>query len=280
MEKHFKADVMDAIEFELYRNTLRNMSEDDLSFLFNILKGTNIITGMHGCRAKVKATRMSGEMNTSLGNGWSNYVVFDYIVSNKGGHWEGYVEGDDGIFVTDVEVTTEDYNALGFDVKIKEHDTTTTASFCGIIASSDGTLIKDPRKVFETFGWTSSFINAGESIMMELLRAKALSLAYECGACPILWTLAQEALKFTRNYEPRFIVDWYHKEVPNDEANAPIYEPTAAARSKMAQVFDIPVGIQLEVEDAIRRNDMNKVFQLLPSTLEMQHYCSCYVAIG
>jgi len=273
---------MDAVEWPLYNHLFKDFNQEDIMFLHAVLTGRNKIVSNGLLRAIVAATRMSGEMNTSLGNGWANYVIFDYIVSSKGGVWEGYVEGDDGIFVSSVEVTAEDYAKLGFDVKVNEFDHATHASFCGIISAQDGTLIKDPRRVFSSFGWTHSFINAGEDIMQQLLRAKALSLAYEAPQCPIVGALSREAIRLTRGYEARFVEDGYHnyEKVPRDEKDIESFHPSTQVRELFSDIFHITPAVQCQLEDAIRRHDMDLVARIIPANPDSFDYELKFVCEG
>ena len=188
---------------------------EDARFLKKVLGGVNKMKTRTGIKASVKATRMSGEMNTSLGNGFSNLMMAKYIAYSKGGYLDGYVEGDDGIFTSTVKLESADYLKLGFTIKMEEVEQINEASFCGMIFATEGQIIRNPSDILANFGWTSSFINAGPVIMGELLRAKALSTVYETGNCPIIGVLARRALLKTRQYKPRFVDDGYHK--PPDE---------------------------------------------------------------
>lgn len=223
---------------------------------------------------------MSGELNTSAGNGWLNLTIFDYIVTVlKGGEWDGYVEGDDGIFASTVDVTTQDYANLGFDVKVEHHESVSTASFCGIIAAADGTLLKDPRRVFQKFGWTHSFISAGDQIMDQLLRAAALSLAYEAPQCPIIRALANKALELTRGVVPRFVPDGYHEPVL-PEYKIPNYAPSAAARAAFHTKFGVSPSTQIWAERLIMEGRTDHLVSIFPPTQDMSHYVQAYCSSG
>jgi len=274
---------MQALEEPLYNVMLEKiLPADDLKFINNILQGKNTIKAKHGILAKVFATRMSGEMNTSLGNGWANYVVFRTIVEMKNGRFEGFVEGDDGIFACSVDITTEDYAMLGFDVKVIDHDSAATASFCGIISACDGTLIKDPHRFFTNFGWTHSMIQAGDTIMNELLRAKALSAAYEVPQCPIVGAMARYALKITRGYEPRFIEDGYHDTtlIPRDEKTIKPYSPTPNSRTLFSELFGVSSAQQIQAERLIMSGQTSHLSKLFPPNEATLMYTSRYVAAG
>lgn len=283
MEQHFRARVMEALEFPLYRHMLRNMSQSDVNFCLSVLSGTNHIISRGGIHARVKATRMSGEMNTSLGNGWSNYIVFKYICEvMHGGKCEGYVEGDDGIFASSVVITTEDYASLGFDVKVQELDSACEASFCGIISASDGTLVKDPRRVFRTFGWTSSFIHAGPLIMRELGLAKSYSLLAEAGQCPILGVLAREGVKEYGGVIPRWVSDGFHDTqwIQETAERVGSFNPSPQARELFSKVFGISPNAQVICERAIQDRDMMLVAEIIPPTQSDYDYTVNYVDIG
>lgn len=284
MEKHWKKELMLAVEWPLYNKMFATMNPRDVAFIKHILTGINVIRGPNGDKYRVNATRMSGEMNTSLANGWCNFVIFAHLVALKGGVFYGYVEGDDGIFASSVDITSEDYAKLGFDVKVVHHDSISTASFCSMVVARDGTALKDPERFLNGFGWTHSFIHAGETIMMELLRAKALSALYEACSSPITSVLARAALDFTKGVTPRFVADGYHK-LPDLSKEPPPTFITEVARADFAKTFGIPIQLQLDVEDAIKRHDMDMVGLLLPPRYEkslnvdMSHYVrSCVYA--
>jgi len=283
MEKHFKKPVMKAIEQPLYMTMLQNVvPKDNINYINNILQGKNIIHGKHGILAKVIATRMSGEMNTSLANGWANYVVFRTLVEMLSGQFEGFVEGDDGIFASSVLITSNDYSNLGFDVKVNVYNYASEASFCGIISASDGTLVKEPSRFLENFGWTHSFISAGDDIMMELLRAKALSACYEVPQCPVLGAIARQALVVTRGYDPRFVEDGYHDTtaIPRDESKIPEFSPSPVARELFAKLYNVNVQTQLRAERLIAEGKTEHLAEIFPPTLDMLRYTNLYVAEG
>lgn len=263
MEKHWKKERMLAIEWPLYRQQWWYLSDEEIRFIRRVLTGTNMIVGPDGEVYAVDATRMSGEMNTSLANGWCNFVVIYHIIKSKGGRFHGFVEGDDGIFASSVPVTDADYQSLGFDVKVETHESCSTASFCGVIAAPDRTLLKDPQRVLNKFGWTGSFIHAGEDTMYQLLRAQALSLKYEACDCPILGALSDYVIRETQGVTAKFVYDGYH-ELPPADLKLPPSAPTLTARVTFEQAFNIPVRTQIEAERFIQRGDFRSLDQLLP----------------
>lgn len=275
-ESHFTPEVLDVCECELYRHCLRD--DRDAQFLCRVIMGENKMRTRTGVRASVNGRRMSGDMCTSLGNGFTNLMLALYIATVKGGTLTGFVEGDDGLFSTDVELTSADYERLGFTIKIEEVTDPCEASFCGMVFAGSGEIIREPRKFLMGFGWTQSFINAGPRIMDELLRAKALSTVYETPQCPIIGALARYALSKTRHVHPRFVRDGYHDVLP-DVIDVPEFDPSPDTRDLFERIYGVSRTAQLAIEDAVRVGDFARVASLIPPTSEQYDYACRYVAV-
>ena len=106
------------------------------------------ITGPQVChypdlKYSVTGTRMSGDICTSLGIGFSNLVMNLFVASKCGATIKGFVEGDDGIFVCPEGWTPNSFwiERLGFKIKMETHTDWTRASFCGNLVSADGAVI-------------------------------------------------------------------------------------------------------------------------------------------
>jgi hypothetical protein len=274
-ESHFTPEVMEACELQLYRHVLRN--DKHVDFMCSVISGKNCMRTRTGTFVSVQGRRMSGDMCTSLGNGFTNLMLAKYIVSLKHGTLTGFVEGDDGLFSTDVTLTPSDYANLGFSIKIEEVDDPCEASFCGMVFSESGQIIRDPRRFFEGFGWTTSFINAGGRIMDELLRAKALSTCYETPQCPVVGALARYALKKTSHVHPRFVADGYH--VLPDIVNVPAFSPSLDTRLLFEREYGVSLLAQIAMEKAIGRGDMEAVSFYLPPSADIFDYASKYLIV-
>lgn len=278
-ECHFTKEFLLECECALYEYMLQY--SDDAKFITTVLTGTNRARTRTGIRVNVQSRRMSGEMCTSLGNGFTNLMLFEYIRYVKNGFKippvpvSGFVEGDDGIFASDVVVTKEDYEKLGFTIKINEVDDPRKASFCGMIFLTPGQVIKEPRKVFMSFGWTHSMICAGRKIMDGLLRAKALSGVYEIGNCPILGVLFREALKRTRDVAPIFIKDGYH--FYPDEIPLTKFEPTMETRVLFQEIYGVSVDTQLLCERMILEDRLDEIATIIAPTDHQLMYATNYV---
>lgn len=258
-EAAFTKQKMMSLEMVLYKYMLANFPA-----LYEEIE--RVMTGKNECvfkhfRVKVPACRMSGEMCTSLGNGFSNLMLWLYTVHMKGGHTDGVVEGDDGLFWSSVEVTSDDFRKLGFLIKIVVHASYLLASFCGLVMTSLRTSMTDPLKVLINFGWSHSpLASGGARIRKQLLRAKALSLVYEHPRCPIVTALGQHYEVLTRGVEARFETNYYERflqeqlKIFNPETDAELkLGISEQIRAEFAAQFGIPAELQILAEAEIRK---------------------------
>lgn len=208
-ESSFHPDLMKVCEVAMYKHMLTNFPKE-AAFVDRTLTGVNKLTTRNGVSTSIRGRRMSGEMCTSLGNGFTNLMLMAFICEESGATWNGLVEGDDGIFAISGPVPTpEQFAALGFEIKLAKIRDPTLGGFCGLVAASSG-LIRDPVRFFQTFGWTTNSVTAGDKVMKELLRAKALSTLYETPCCPIVAAVAARAYELTNGVNPRWQYDGYH----------------------------------------------------------------------
>lgn len=288
-EAGFCPEFMKSCECVLYRHYLKNFPQAYLVI-------EDALTGVNKCLYKdfvihIGGTRMSGDMCTSLGNGFSNLMMFLFAAEESGAKCNGIFEGDDGLCGTDKPIDATVFSDLGFDIKIVEHHNYMTASFCGMVVSSEGTLMKDARKVLVCFGWSHSLLIRGSTKTLRgLLRAKALSLLYEAPRCPILTTLALHYIKLTEGVTPRYGTDWRSQTVlaeSNVSWNRIQSEVAKGVSNRIrydyAKHFGISVSTQLQVEDEIRASgfqgiDGPAVQSLFPSDSPLREYDSRFVS--
>jgi hypothetical protein len=155
---------------------------------------------------------MSGEMNTSLGNGLFNLLMTSFVFSEYGYNTDMVVEGDDGLSAIPYSIkplpTETDFERYGLRLKLKYVNSMSEANFCGIIFSEvDEVNVADPIEKLATFGWTRKpYRFCNDKKLKVLLRAKSLSMAYSYPGCPILWSLANYGLRITRSFDIRHFV--------------------------------------------------------------------------
>lgn len=272
-ESHFTPEIMRALEIPLYKYMLQNYPEA-ADVIARTLTSVNNIHTRIGMRAQVRGRRMSGDMCTSLGNGWSNYMLASFLISRKGGEFDGVFEGDDGLFSSTVLLSETDYSDLGFTIKIERPEDPLTASFCGIVQSSDNQCIRDPVRFFSKFGWTQSCLFAGPKVMDQLQRGKALSAMYETPACPLITAAAAYVLQETDGCEVRFEAGQY-KVIPRTPV--PRQSITPATRQLFSQLYGILPETQLILEERIERGDFACLQPHLDGGRDMADYITKFV---
>ena len=262
-ESSFSRPIMLAVECQLYRHLMGNHCRD-ARVLTQTLVGCNRMRTRTGIHAEVNARRMSGDMCTSLGNGFTNYMLYSFIVSKKLGKYtepDGFVEGDDGLFYSPVTLCGSDYTPFGFIMKvIHQVQHPGEASFCGCLFSDAQEIIKDPTRAITSLSWTHSFLTGSDKLMSQLLRAKAMSMACELPQCPIVGMLARHVLILTTGVNPRFVYDGYH--LPPVDFDIPCYSPAPATRVFFSQLFGISIDDQVVIENAIALGDLTVLNRL------------------
>lgn len=265
-EGHFAPELIRVCEGALYRY-MAGRKWSELARLF-----VSMLSGENHCQSplmtfKVSGCRMSGDMCTSLGNGFTNLMIMKFLVRENGGQVRGFVEGDDGLFAVRGPVPTKaQYQALGFNVKMDVVDEPQHASFCGqVYANETKEVLVDPLYVLLTVGWTSSDQKHGsDKAMKGLLRAKAISLAYQSPRCPVVSVLSKKLLELTAGVKPIFptfrgLRDYWElrKLGRFDMLSAEVESklsmgPDDASRGVVHKVFGWSVDEQLTMERYIR----------------------------
>lgn len=201
-ESSFRKEVMDACEFQFFEHMTKNIP-DAASFLEHYKEiALNNKLKFDSLVATIVAKRMSGEMSTSIANGFTNLMLILFTAFKQGIPFDQidlFVEGDDSIISCVRKLTTYYFEALGFSVKMEVHSDIRNASFCGLIFSEPGHIIRDPRPVLAKFGWAMRrYVNAGYDTKLALLRSKAISLACEYPNCPVLAPFAHRVMELTK----------------------------------------------------------------------------------
>lgn len=266
-ESQFTQTMMDDCEMILYNYMTKYLPEHK-----EFVRGLNVLRNDRFCQfkffdAKIPCARMSGEMNTSLGNGFSNLMFASFIAAERGDpDLKIVIEGDDGLMRTTAKLGANDFAELGLTIKIECHDSMETASFCGIIFDSEDKLtLTNPLEVLVDFGWgPSRYANAKKRKLDVLLRSKSLSLAHQYPGCPIISELAQYGLRVTRHvrrdemkkhvyqspmnqWEREQLIEAY-----KDEHNIVVRPPGSRSRTLISKLYGIEVSVQLKIENYLK----------------------------
>jgi hypothetical protein len=274
----FTREVMNACEIALYDFLTMYLPDPDW-----IVHVREALTGVNRCKSKlgsfkVEATRMSGDMCTSLGNGFTNLMVSAFVMHESGIPFEelhGCFEGDDGVMAVPhgIVLHSEIYAQLGFKIKLVEHDDLCAASFCGIVFDyqAQDNLV-DPDEVIVKFGWSLSSLKwGGDDVLLGLLHAKALSLMYEFPACPIVTALARYGLRVSSGSTPIWDkVDLRWSFVQSDRTFSAPKQVHFNSRLLMAKKWGVSVQRQLEIEAYL--DGLNSRVPLPYWFVSSQHY--------
>lgn len=271
-ESSFDPEIMWHLEFILYRYMTKYIPEYNffMWFCYNVIAGVNRIH-FYDFIAILVATRQSGEMNTSLGNGFSNLMILLFVARESGYDpeiFECFVEGDDSISQTYVDrpMNMQIYQDLGFSIKSEYHDDIGKASFCGnLFHPEDFITVTDIAETICSFGWTKAcYARSKKSKKLGLLRAKAMSLLYEYPGCPILQSLGLYAYRITKGYRARLGKQNEYERYESKQMldyikvhGLPIKEIPMSTRLFVEEVYGITVTYQLCIEKYL--DSLNKL---------------------
>jgi len=202
-ESLFTPRLMKSCEMLLYYYMTRNLvggSEwyDSIKY---VLCDAPYTLGTKTVKCDLTGTRMSGEMNTSLGNGFTNAMVTLFMLREAGvNDHRAVFEGDDGLISSPTQLTASVPEQLGLRIKMEEYSSLEQASFCGNRFSLDEKIIvRNPIECLCSFGWSKlNQVNSRETKLDVLLRSKAYSLRYQYNGCPVLTKFANYVLRVTK----------------------------------------------------------------------------------
>jgi len=256
-EKHFTREILAATEFKLYKHCVKRLPDGPEWYrtITKVLGGKNRIT-FRDFSVDIQASRMSGEMNTSLGNGFVNLMLFLFIMKEMGNeNYNCAVEGDDLIASFEGDYPTEKmYADLGFTIKIEPKNSLSEASFCGLIFDDEELIsITDPIKVILNLPWSNArFTNAGTRLRKRLLKSKALSAYHQYRGVPIVQSFAKNILRLLGNVrtDHRMLNNYRHQQLLELMMHGmpPEIEVGPLTRELMHKKFGISPKSQIELE--------------------------------
>lgn len=276
-ESSITPEVIDKIERILWDQYPSPYTWDFHSWFVNHCK-TNNLVARGKMTSKVHGVRMSGDMHTSLGNTFINIMLTDYIMTRLGLTWDGFFEGDDGLIGLDVVISEEQLDAirtialeLGFTLTMECTSTLREATFLSRHIIDDHTAFREPIKAIVHSQWSFSLHRFPEN---ELLRSRGYGLIMENPHCPILYKLGVEMLK--RAGTGKVICDQWFKQyyaIPDVvDSNMSFNNfPTYHDRIQFAQLFNIPIDLQLRIEQSMELGDWVQVNEYLTRLVKLTH---------
>jgi len=263
-ESCFSPQYTACVEQQLFKHFLVNNPEVmkiiDLCYndggrpRVNILKGTNY-------SASVIGSRMSGEMWTSLANGFSNYINLKFLLKDyPSGNVDFYVEGDDGIIGIETKyLTNQMFTNLGFKIKMVYGEDLSHTRFCGnLFVPGLNQLVINPEQITRFFFTCSQkFINMKLIGAKKLLLSKAMNLYSTGQFTPIIAVLAYQVIKILKSYKtisyllPYWEIAKQRIKVDFDHLNYPQIHPLN--RQLYAEQYGISISGQLRLENFISK---------------------------
>jgi len=216
------------------------------------------------CSMSVIGCRMSGEMFTSLANGFSNLMNVLFLCHLKNFEPKHIlIEGDDCLVGLSKKILEfSDFEEFGFKIKMDYQQKKSKTSFCGCRVSERGKLIINPEQI-SRLQWSSAptYFNCRISVKIELLRAKCMSLLCLGKNTPIAGIYARHVYdligkgKF-RNAENPYWFDYIQRNV-SFETQPDIQD---SVRIIFAEIYHISVAEQLMIETRIlESHDINDI---------------------
>lgn len=232
-----------------------------------------------------EGSRMSGDLWTSLGNGFSNMMVFLFtlhrmsrlgmlnVTQDRPIDADWLCEGDDGYFAANVDFSAmfeQTATDLGLKMKMDHGQDINDVSFCSTCVGPGGLPVPNFWRLLEKFGWVfedeiiTHYTDKPTKAEMNLLWSKTLSLNASSQGIPILQPLSVRLAKIIKNHrvckkwfsyweiEQFGVLEWTIQEIPI----------TMEMRHFFAQRFGVSVEKQFEVEKLISK--MTNVRTVLP----------------
>lgn len=252
--------LMRNVLLPIYQHCSNHEYDEYVSDYIEALCGINKIK-CSDYKMLVNGRRMSGEMDTSLGNGLINLVIICYVFWKKGGSLSDLliiIEGDDSLFhhLGGIEVNSDDFRKLGFNAKLESSAHVSDASFCGLIYHEDDLInIANPMTILMKLGWADArYANYPDRIKLELYKSKITCMIVQYYKTPIIYPyclsmykqLSKSRVK-TDNYWDQQVVKQIGTVDVSKEYPIPI-----GTRQKMADSFGIPIHDQIRIEDQLR----------------------------
>jgi len=199
--------------------------------------------------------RLSGEMWTSLGNGFSNLMNMLYLCHKYDIKMSGLIEGDDGLFnLNKNTITPKDFADLGFTIKMKYVSDINETSFCGITYDVENdSLLANPEQIAR-MGWTckAQYLHSRKPVLLSLMKAKAMSVYCTSPYTPILGPLALKIIQMTQGIDANF-TGLYFKWIIDYNIKFKPVKIAMSTRIAYAVKFGISLDQQYICEDIIKR---------------------------
>lgn len=248
------------VELPLFRRLFSNYPEIR-RLIEKAYEIKNVLRFRRRLAASFYGSRMSGEMWTSMCNGFMNKMLVMFMARKSNANVNFLVEGDDGFIASNRELDVSIAEKLGFKLKF---DTTTNPrniAFCSLRVCGH-LLVPDIKRTLAHYGSTTDprvsklFTNDSKTSIKkrrDYIYAKALSLLTVARGIPILQEVAMQQIRCVPNAHLRMeYVDWWEKHY-FDLTSLKTEPVLMKTRKYVEKNFHIPVDRQIELEKQIRK---------------------------
>lgn len=259
-EGSFTLEFMKNVELRMFKRVLANYPE--VVSMIQKSYSTNHVyfKGNPNISCEFEGSRMSGEMWTSLCNGFTNMMLVKFMLKKSNSIGKFLVEGDDGFIACTNELDFTIARRLGFNLKVEATSDSHQVKFCSL-STHEGRIVPDIRRVLSHYGVIND-INRADAFrrntkrsnrsLRQLMKSKAHSLLATSSGIPILQAIALQQL---RCYEKDIInpkyFDYWESEFYDLFAKQKAEPITDSMREFVEKQFKIPVKKQIAIEEAI-----------------------------
>jgi hypothetical protein len=282
-ECSFSYDVKQVCELALVRFFLCNCAPEVYKELREDARGIEMV--YRWFKLYVEGKRVSGDLWTSLGNGFTNLMLILFTLFQNGFTHKQLtllVEGDDSVGQVFGRLPnfTQTFRELGFLAKVEVRSSVQETNFCHTRVTPYGKVMSDASRVVPRFFWAhAKYANHSTDHLRMLLRARAQSLAVKDSSTPILWALLEYALRASEGsmdwvYIYRHMSVWEREWIADARSQVAPTRPSALDRAWYEVFYQVPVSVQVAVEGAILRGDFkDPCFLLLLRPLYFEGLC-------
>lgn len=206
----------------------------------------------NGTRYITRATRMSGDQNTGLGNSLINYAILQSFVDHYNLKASCYVDGDDSVIIIEDEGKSYDLSYFSQFGMVTKGDSTTNFShveFCQtrpVNLDQGWTMVRNPYRLLTRTPWTVKNIPQSK-VLPYLASIGRCELALGMGA-PIGQYIGQQLASLS-NKHIETELEWVARQQNYRPRRAHLVPPSSEARSSYTDAWGISADLQMEIEN-------------------------------
>lgn len=260
-EGTFYHEMQCNVEFRLFQHCLHNYPEI-VSLISKCYSNRNVMIFKNKYIASIPGRRMSGDMWTSMANGFTNKCIVEFMMYKAQTQGNYLVEGDDGFICTAKPIDTSIPNEIGFSLKCEAKEDPGECSFCSL-RQHNGLLVPDIIRTLRSYGSVIDFqlVHAyksrskrGQKILNDYAKSNAYSLLSRSKGIPILQTLAlQQINHYSKAHIRRYYCDYWLNQMFKMDVSIEPKEITQSMREYVNDVFHIYPKKQIRIEQEIAK---------------------------